>query len=331
MCVFSKKENLVKLLKLLVAAIGMASSIASAQTPGYPNKIVHIIVPFSPGSATDIIARTIGDKLSTSLGQPVVVENRPGAGGTIGAGVVAASAPDGYTLLVQSSGHTVNPHMYTTLTYDTLRDFAGVTTLVNLPNVLVVAPSKGIKSVQELVAAAKAKPGQLNYASAGSGSATHMNAEKFRAAAGFDAVHIPYKGTPEAITEVIAGRVDYFFAPMVSGLPMIKDGKVLALAVGSAKRSSILPDVPTTVEAGVPGSDYNFWIGMLAPAKTPRDIITRLNEEVLKALQAPEVRERLAKLGAEPLPMSPEQFDAYIRDELAANARIVKAAGIKAN
>ena len=318
-----------KLLKLLLATIGMAASIASAQP--YPNKIIHIIVPFSPGSATDIIARTIGDKLSAGLGQPVVVENRPGAGGTIGAGVVAAAAPDGYTLLVQSSGHTVNPHIYTTLSYDTLRDFAGVTTLVNLPNVLVIAPGKGIKSVQELVAAAKAKPGPLNYASAGSGSATHMNAEKFRAAAGFDAVHIPYKGTPEAITEVIAGRVDYFFAPMVSGLPMIKDGKVLALAVGSAKRSSVLPDVPTTVEAGVAGSDYNFWIGMLAPAKTPRDIVTRLNEEVLKALQAPEVKERLAKLGAEPLPMSPEQFDAYIREELAANARIVKAAGIKAN
>ena len=320
-----------RFLKLLVAAMGVAASIASAQPLGYPNKIVHIIVPFSPGSATDIIARTIGDKLSAGLGQPVVVENRPGAGGTIGAGVVAAAAPDGYTLLVQSSGHTVNPHIYTTLSYDTLRDFAGVTTLVNLPNVLVIAPGKGIKSVQELVAAAKAKPGQLNYASAGSGSATHMNAEKFRAAAGFDAVHIPYKGTPEAITEVIAGRVDYFFAPMVSGLPMIKDGKVLALAVGSAKRSSVLPDVPTTVEAGVAGSDYNFWIGMLAPAKTPRDIVTRLNEEVLKALQAPEVKERLAKLGAEPLPMSPEQFDAYIREELAANARIVKAAGIKAN
>jgi tripartite-type tricarboxylate transporter receptor subunit TctC len=320
-----------KLLKMLVAVAALFASIASAQTPSYPNKIVHIIVPFSPGSATDIISRTIADKLSASLGQPVVVENRPGAGGTIGAGVVAASAPDGYTLLVQSSGHTVNPHIYSNLTYDTLRDFAGVTTLVNLPNALIIAPSKGIRSVQELVAAAKAKPGQFNYASAGSGSATHMNAEKFRVAAGFDAVHIPFKGTPEGITEVIAGRVDYFFAPLVSALPMIKDGKVIALAVGSAKRSSVLPDVPTTVEAGVAGSDYNFWIGMLVPAKTPRDIVARLNQETLKALQAPEVRERLSKLGAEPMPMSPEQFDAYIREELAANARIVKAAGIKAN
>jgi tripartite-type tricarboxylate transporter receptor subunit TctC len=232
---------------------------------------------------------------------------------------------------VQSSGHTVNPHIYSNLPYDTLRDFAGVTTLANLPNVLIIAPSKGIRSVKELIAAAKAKPGQFNYASAGNGSATHMNAEKFRAAAGFDAVHIPFKGTPEGITEVIAGRVDYFFAPMVSALPMIKDGKVIALAVGSAKRSSVLPDAPTTVEAGVAGSDYNFWVGMLVAAKTPRDIVARLNQETLKALQAPEVRERLSKLGAEPMPMSPEQFDAYIREEFAANARIVKAAGIKAN
>jgi tripartite-type tricarboxylate transporter receptor subunit TctC len=320
-----------KILNMLAAALALVASAASAQTPPYPNKIVRIIVPFSPGSGTDIVARTIANKLSASLGQPVVVENRPGAGGTIGAAVVASSAADGYTLLVQSSGHTVNPHIYSNLPYDTLRDFAGVTTLANLPNVLIISPSKGIRSVKELIAAARAKPGQFNYASAGNGSATHMNAEKFRAAAGFDAVHIPFKGTPEGITEVIAGRVDYFFAPMVSALPMIKDGKVIALAVGSAKRSSVLPDTPTTVEAGVAGSDYNFWVGMLVPAKTPRDIVARLNQETLKALQAPEVRERLASLGAEPMPMFPEQFDEYIREEFAANARIVKAAGIKAN
>jgi len=278
-----------------------------------------------------VMARLVAKHLTEALGQPVVVENRPGAGGTIGAAAVAAAAPDGYTLLVQSSGHTVNPHIYSNLPYDTLRDFAGVTTLANLPNVLIIAPGKGIRSVKELIAAAKAKPGQLNYASAGNGSATHMNAEKFRSAAGFDAVHIPFKGTPEGITEVIAGRVDYFFAPMVSALPMIKDGKVLALAVGAAKRSSVLPDVPTTVEAGVPGSDYNFWVGLLAPAKTPRDIVARLNQEALKALQAPEVKERLASLGAEPMVMAPAEFDRYIQEEMASNAKIVKAAGIKVN
>jgi tripartite-type tricarboxylate transporter receptor subunit TctC len=304
---------------------------AAAQSQAYPAKPVHIVVPFSAGSATDIIARALGDKLAASLGQAVVIDNRPGAGGTIGAAGVAAAAPDGYTLLITSSGHTVNQHIYANLSYDTLRDFAGISTLANLPNVLIVSPAKEFRSVAQLIAAAKAKPGQLNYASAGNGSATHMNAEKFRVAAGIDAVHIPFKGTPEGITEVIAGRVDYFFAPLVSAMPLIKDGKVLALAVGSAKRSSALPDVPTTLEAGVAGSDYNFWVGMLAPAKTPHEIVVRLNREVLKALQSPEVRERLANLGAEPMPMSPEQFDAYIRDEYASNARIVKAAGLKAN
>jgi tripartite-type tricarboxylate transporter receptor subunit TctC len=321
---------MLKTLAAILCIITLAASVA-AQAPAYPTKPVHMVVPFSAGSATDIIARAIGVKLAASLGQPVVVDNRPGAGGTIGAGSVAAAPPDGYTLLVTSSGHTVNPHIYASLSYDTLRDFAGVSTLANLPNVLIVAPGKGIRSVAQLIAVAKAKPGQLNYASAGNGSATHMNAEKFRVAAGIDTVHIPFKGTPEGITEVIAGRVDYFFAPLVSALPLIRDGKVVAIAVGSAKRSSVLPDVPTTLEAGVPGSDYNFWIGMLAPAKTPKDIINRLHQEVLKALQSPEVRERLLALGAEPMSMSPEQFDAYIRDEYAANGRIVKAAGIKAN
>jgi tripartite-type tricarboxylate transporter receptor subunit TctC len=319
-------------LKSLAFGLSLLLFTAQANAQGaYPAKPVKIIVPFSPGSATDIIARAIGDKLAASLGQPVIVENRPGAGGTIGAGTVASAAPDGYTLLVTSSGHTVNPHIYANLTYDTLHDFAGVTTLANLPNVLIVAQSKGIRSVQQLITTAKAKPGQLNYASAGTGSATHMNAEKFRLAAGIDAQHIPFKGTPEGITEVIAGRVDYFFAPMVSALPIIKDGKVLALAVGSAKRSSVLSNVPTTLEAGVPNSDYNFWVGMLAPAKTSRNIVDRINRDVVKALQSPEVKERLASLGAEPMPMAPEKFDSYIREEYVANAKIVKAAGMQAN
>ncbi len=322
-----------KSLKNLFAALSLLALFApaAAEAQAYPSKPVHIIVPFTAGSATDIVARAIGDNLALSLGQAVVIENRPGAGGTIGAAAVAAGAPDGYTLLVTSSGHTVNPHIYVNLAYDTLHDFAGVSTLANLPNVLIVAPGKGIRSVAQLIAAAKTKPGQLNYASAGNGSATHMNAEKFRVAAEIDAVHIPFKGTPEGITEVIAGRVDYFFAPLVSALPLIKDGKVLALAVGSAKRSSVLPNVPTTLEAGIPESDYNFWVGMLAPAKTPHDVVARLNRDVLKALQSPEVRERLAGLGAEPMPMSPENFDNTIREEYVSNARIVKAAGVKVN
>lgn len=318
--------------RILVACLAALAALATpAVAQPWPSKPVKIIVPFTPGSATDIIARTLGERLQPVLGQPVVVENRPGAGGTIGAGLVAQAAPDGYTLLVQSSGHTVNPHIYTSLPYDTLRDFAGVTPLVQLPNVLIVAPSKGYRSVAELVAAAKAKPGALNYASAGTGSATHMNSEKFRAAAGIDAVHVPMKGTPEAITETISGRVDWFFAPLVSAAPMIKDGKAVALGVGTSKRSALLPDVPTTVEAGVPGSDYTFWIGLLAPARTPREIVDRLHGDVVRIMASPEMKERLASLGAEAWTLAPAAFDDYVRQELAANASIVKAAGIKPN
>ena len=320
-----------KLLWAMAAAVAVPLSAQHASAQAWPTKAVKFIVPFTPGSGTDIIARAISDRLAQNLAQPVIVENRPGAGGTIGAGVVASSAPDGYTLLIHSSAHTVNPHIYDKLSFDTMKDFAGVTPLASLPNVLIVPPAKGIKSVKELIAAAKANPGKLNYGSAGTGSATHMNAEKFRLMAGFEAVHVPFKGTPEVITEVVTGRLDYFFAPLVSALSNIRDGKALALAVGTAKRSSMLPEVPTTVEAGVPGSDYTFWVGLLAPSKISREIIVKLNQETLKALAAPEIKDRLAKLGAEPMPMSPEQFDAYIQDELAANAKIVKAAGVKAN
>lgn len=312
-------------------ALGAALLAANATAQAWPTKTVRAVVPFTPGSGTDIAARSMSDRLSALIGQQVIVENRPGAGGTIGAGLVAKSDPDGHTVLVQSSAHTVNPWIYSSLPYDTLRDFSGVTPMVSLPNVLVIAPSKGIRSVRDLIAAAKAKPGEINYASAGAGSATHLNAEKFRIQAGFEGTHIPYKGSPEAITEVVTGRVDYFFSPVVSALSQIRDGRLLALAVGSAKRSSVLPDVPTTVEAGVAGSDYNFWVGMLVPSRTSRDIIGRMHGEVAKALASPEVRERLSKLGAEPMPMTPEQFDAYIREEIVVNERIIKAAGIKGN
>jgi tripartite-type tricarboxylate transporter receptor subunit TctC len=316
---------------LAVASLAVAMHAPAAQAQPWPAKSVKIVVPFTPGSATDIIARTLAERLQPVLVHPIIVENRPGAGGTIGAAVVAQSPPDGYTLLVQSSGHTVNPHIYTSLGYDTLRDFASVTPLVTLPNVLIVAPSKGYKSVADVVAAAKAKPGALNYASAGTGSATHMNAEKFRAAAGIQAVHVPMKGTPEAITETIAGRVDWFFAPLVSAGPMIKDGKAVALAVGTSRRAANLPDVPTTVEAGVPGSDYTFWIGLFAPAKTPREIVDKLQQEVVRVMASTEMRERLATLGAEAWTMPSAQFDDYVAKELAANAAIVGAAGIKPN
>lgn len=307
---------------LISAALVLSAGLALAQ--GYPNKPIKIVVPFTAGSATDIMARIVGEKLSAAWGQPVVVDNKPGAGGTVGSALVAKSEPDGYTLLVVSTGHVVNPVLYPGLSYDTVGDFAGVTPLASLPNVLVVGAGSPIKTVSELIAAAKANPGKLNYASAGTGSATHVNAEKFRAITGIQATHIPFKGTPETITETVAGRVDFMFTPVLSSIPMIRDNRMRALAVSTAQRSSALPEVPTVAEAAVPGFVFDFWIGLLAPAKTPRDVVNRLNQEVNKSLALPDVRERMAKLGGEPLPMSPERFDAFIREEHATLSGIMK-------
>ena len=315
-------------MRLIVTALAAALAVSAAHAQTYPDKPVHVIVPFTPGSATDVVARTVAQALSTRMGQVFVVENRPGAGGMIGAGIVAKSAPDGYTLLVNSSGHTVNPSIFPTITYDTAKDFAGVSMLALQPNILIAAPSKGWKTAGDLVKAAKAEPGKLTYASAGAGSATHMNAEKFRVSAGIDAVHIPYKGTPEALTDTMNGRVDIFFAPVIAALPMVRDNRVTALAVGSAKRASVLHDVPTTEEAGYPGSAYNFWVGMLAPAGAPPVIVERLNKEVTAALASPEVKDRLAALGADAAPMPAADFDKMIAQELKDNAALVKQAGI---
>jgi tripartite-type tricarboxylate transporter receptor subunit TctC len=315
-----------RILTLLAATLIAAG--ASAQA--FPSKPIRLVVPFTAGSGTDIIARTVGESMAKSLGQPVIVENKPGAGGTIGASQVAKSEPDGHTILIHSSGHALNPAIYPSLPYDTVKDLTGVTPLVALPNVLVVSPARGWKTVADLVAAAKAKPGTLNYASAGMGSATHMNAEKFKLRAGIDAQHVPFKGTPEAISDVIGGRNDYFFAPLSSALPLIRDGKLQALAVSTAQRSPALPDVPTTVEAGVANSDYTFWVGMIVPSATPPAVVKRLHEEALKALASPEVKERLAKVGAEAFTMEPAAFNAYIRTEMDSAAQIAKAANLKA-
>jgi len=244
---------------------------------------------------------------------------------------VAKSEPDGHTLLIPSSGHALNPAIYPNLSYDTLKDLTGVTPLASLANVLVVSPAKGWKTVSDLVTAAKANPGKFNYASAGVGGATHLNAEKFKLQASFDAVHVPFKGTPEAISDVIGGRSDWYFSPVSGALPLVREGKLTALAVSTPQRSPILPQVPTTVEAGVPGSDYIFWVGMIAPGATPPAVIKRLNEEAIKALNNPEVKERLTKLGAEPMPMTPEGFNAFIRTEMESAARIAQAASLKAN
>jgi tripartite-type tricarboxylate transporter receptor subunit TctC len=274
------------------------------------------------------MARTVAAQLSDQLGQPFIVDNKPGAGGTIGMGAVARAKPDGYTILVQSSSYTITPITYPNTPYNVLQDLAGVTPLALLPQALVIAPSKGIGSVKQLVAAAKAKPGVFNYASAGVGTANQLNAERFRVGANIDAVHVPFKGTPEALTEVMAGRVDYYFCPVNVCLPMIHDKRVLALGMGSSRRAAALPDLPTTVELGVPDSDYDFWVGMFVPAETPRAIVDKLYAETAKAFASQKVKESFAQLGAEPDLLEPRAFDARIRKEIATNAALVQASGI---
>ena len=312
--------------RLLIAAATVFAVASATAQAAYPSKVIKIIVPFTAGSATDIMARIVGEKLTTTMGQPVVVENRPGAGGTLGASQVAKSEPDGYTLLVVSTGHVVNPALYANLNYDTLGDFVGVSPLAAVPSVLVVGASSPIKNMAELIATAKAKPGQLNFASAGVGSATHVNAEKFRAQANIQVTHIPFKGTPETIVEISAGRVDFMFTPVLSSIPSIRDNRMRALAVSTAKRSSALPDTPTVAEAGLPGFVFDFWIGMLAPAKTPKAIVNKLNAEVRNILQLPDVKDRLSKLGADPMTMSSEQFDAYIKEDFTTLGAVMKSA-----
>ncbi len=311
-----------------IAANGLSTP---ARAQDYPARPVRIVVPISAGSTTDVVARLVGEGLRAATGQPFVVENRPGAGGTIGTATVAKSAADGYTLLVASSAHTSNAALFASLPYDTLADFRGVTMLATLPNMLVSAPSRNFKSVADLVAQAKARPGALTYGSGGVGSAAHMNAEKFRAMASFEAVHVPYRGTPEVMADVVAGRVDFAFIPVVTALGAIREGKLAALACGTAKRSGLLPDVPTTVEAGVPGSAYNVWIGLFAPAGTPAPVLARLNEEVVKTLRAAETVQKLGSLGADVAPMTAAAFDAHVATELADIKELVRTAKIPTN
>ena len=309
------------------AASMLCSAAVLAQD--YPTRAVRIVVPFTAGSATDILARTVGQKLGEMWSQPVVIDNRAGAGGTIGAGMVAKSPPDGYTLMVHSAAQAVNPFIYPALPYDTLKDFVQVVPLAGQPNVLVVAPSSGYKTVAELIADAKKKPGSLNFGSAGIGSGTHINGEKFKLVAGIDVVHIPYKGTPEALSDAMAGRITYFFSPISAALPLVRDGKLVALGVSSSKRSSALPNVPTIAESGLPGFDYNLWVGLFAPAGTPVAVVDKINRDVNRVLREPEVKERMAALGAEPMTMTPAEFDKFMRVEMDDAAKVVKAAAIK--
>ena len=314
---------------MLLPALGLALSSMGAGAQTWPTKPLRVIVPVGAGSTTDIIPRAVFEQLGPQLGQSIVVENRTGAGGTIGTAFVAKADPDGYTILAHGSAHTIAPSLYSNLSYHPARDFAAVVPLGISPSVLVVSPAKGFKTVGDLVAAGKAKPGTLNFSSVGIGTATHLSAERFRFSAGVDAVHVPFKGGAEAMTEVMAGRVDFFFGPVGIVLPHVREAKLAALVVNGGKRSAALPDVPTTLEAGFADAEYPIWFGLFLPAKTPRDIIDKLHRETLKALQAPKLRERLATLGLDPMVMTPQEFDAHVQKEIALNAALVKAIGVK--
>jgi tripartite-type tricarboxylate transporter receptor subunit TctC len=303
---------------------------ARAQQPAWPKeKIIRAIVPFAPGSTIDIIGRIVLDQLSSRIGQTIVVENRGGAGGTIGSAAAAKSDPDGYTLLINASAHSAAPAVYPNLTYDPSKDFAGVAIFGVVPNVLLIAPSKGIKATEELVG--RARDNALTFASAGVGSASHWAAERFLLSAGIKATHVPFSGGPAALTEVIAGRVDFCFIGISSAMPFIAEGRLMPLAVSTVKRSPALPNVPTTIELGLPESDYTFWNGILAQAKTPRSIIERLHAEVQEALALPTVQTKLAEQGVEPMRVTPQEFDAMIAKEIASNIKLMKAAGLKLN
>ncbi len=316
--------------RLCVAAAVMLAGLSVAAAQSWPTKPIRVINSFGAGSATDIIPRVVFDPLSVLLGQPIVVENRGGGGTTIAAGVVAKAEPDGYTYLATSSAHTMVPTVYPNASYDTAGDFAAVVSFGSGPNVLITSASKGFKTASELVAAAKSKPGSFNFASAGVGTATHLSAERFRIAAGFDAVHIPFRGGAEALSEVLSGRAEFYFCPLGTALPLIKDGRVVALAVSGAKRASLLPDVPSVLEV-IPNSDYAFWVGLFAPAKTPRDIVEKFHREAIRAMQGPAVKDRLVMLGVDPMPLRPAEFDALVRAEIVSTGALAKAVGLKPN
>jgi tripartite-type tricarboxylate transporter receptor subunit TctC len=316
-------------LVLIAALLCGAETAALAQ--GWPTRPVHVLVPQSAGGALDIVTRAVAEQLTVRLGQPVVVENRTGAGNTIAMAAVARSDPDGYTVLANSATHSLAPVIYNNLPFDTLRDLAPIIPLGNTPLVMLVAPSKHYRDIAAFVGAARAGRGSMTYASGGAGSITHLAMEAFRLAAGFEAVHVPLKGAPEAITEVLAGRADIYFSPLPAALPFLQDGRLQALAVSSSNRTAMFPDVPTIAEAGYPAATYNFWVGLFLPSRTPAAIMDRLYQETLAALRLPLLQERLARIGADPMPLDRDGFARLIENELALNTKVAKAAGLTTN
>jgi tripartite-type tricarboxylate transporter receptor subunit TctC len=315
-------------MRLLIAVL-LSLFGAQALAQGFPNKPVRLIISFTPGSSTDIIGRAVAAKLQEMWGQPVVAENRAGAGGTVGSEFVVRADPDGYTLLANSSAHVSNPGIYKDMRYDTLKDFTNLALLGGGPNVLMVGTQANWKSLRDFVDAAKASPGKLNFSSAGIGSGTHFNLEKLKIATGVDVVHIAYKGTPEAIADTIAGRVCCYWAPLNAALPHVNGGKAVALAVSSAQRSPLLPSVPTVAEQGYAGFDYTLWVGLWGPSKLPADVAAKINRDVNAALASPDLRDRLTKLGTVPGNLTIPQITDFVRKELDDTSKILQAAGIK--
>ena len=327
--------KLKRICKTLCTVVCVASAFAAGHSPAqqaYPTKPIRMICPFPPGGTTDVVARLVAQKLTEAWGQQVVVDNRPGAGGIIGTEIVAKAAPDGYTVLLGSiTTHAVNPALYKKLSFDPVKDFAPVSLVVSSPQLLAVHPSVAAKSVKELIALAKAKPGQLNYASAGTGTSPHLTFELFKSMAGIDVVHVPYKGTGPAITDLIGGQVQMMITGVVALMPHVKSGKLRGLGVTSAKRVAALPDLPTIVESGIPGFDVSSWFGVFLPGGTPKPIIAKMNAEIRKILEVPEVRQRLIGQGADPASNTPEEFAAYVNAEMARWGKVVRDTGAKAD
>ncbi|HKA46250.1 MAG TPA: tripartite tricarboxylate transporter substrate binding protein [Burkholderiales bacterium] len=312
-----------------IFAVALAAGVFPAAAQNYPARPVRVIVTFPAGTATDIVARIVAQKLTELWGQNVIADNRGGAGGSIGSAIAARSVPDGYTLMINSNAHAANPSMYAKLPYDTFKDFTDIAGLTGTPNVMVVNPGSKVKTIGEFLADAKARPGKVNFASAGVGSGTHLNLEKFKLAAHIDVVHVPYKGSPEVITDLIGGRIDYFFCPLSAGLPFVRDGKLRGIAVTSAKRSSLIPNLPTVAESGVPGFEFLLWFGLWGPAGLPPGIVGKIQNDVVRALGSPDVRERLAAVANDPLEVKPKDFAKFVHQETADTTRIIKAAGIQ--
>src|SRR3954468_1130831 len=310
--------------------VGLIAGMTGARADTWPTKPLRAIIPVGAGSITDIIPRIVLERLSAQIGQPIIVENRAGGATAIGTNAVAKADPDGYTFLATSSAHAIAPSLNPNLGYDAAQDFAAVIPLGVMPSVMVVSPDTGFKSLGDFVIAAKARPGGMTFASAGVGTGTHLRAVPMMCSAGMEGLHVPFRGGPDVLTEVMAGRVDFFLAPVGVALPHVKAGKLLALVVNSAERSSVFPDVPTTAEAGLKNAESPIWIGMFLPAKTSRAIVATLHREAFKALADPNVRGKLAALGVDPMIRTPEEFDAQLRDEIAANAALIKSIGLRA-